>query len=566
MSCLLIHFQLFIANWWMLLTTQDKWPILFTAIQGVLYLLYPFSGIVSQVYLGYFKIINASMILFATSSFTMMLISVINLWKFDDYKVIFEHEYIYTITMILAVVFLITGLTALALYESNAIQFGMDQMIEASSHQLSSFIRWYFWCAHIGPTLMIYLAMGVIVYSFNCTIQDFYYEAIHILFLIALFSSCIQLPLSVIGITACIYYKRNFRIERASSNPLRLIFDILKYSYQHKHPERRSAMTYWENDIPSRIDLGKHKYGGPFSYEQVESVKTVLRLLLLMVSLIGFHLSGGGYSLASYIMNTAGCPTIAPYLMLIGNPTHIAYLMASIGVPLLEALNKCKIWQSINLLKKMWIGLFICLLNEALQSLYIIILQENEFQCPETELLLLSSSQVPVALECLAANVYMISDNTSCHHFCSSPPVSDAVINLSVIIMILYGLSYVLVFTTVLEFICAQSPNETKGLLVGVWYSMLSIRIAVMNTIETQVIMDTIQWNVYHGIKGFLMFLSLTVFSLVCKSYKYRERNEIVSEQAMIEAQYERELLINSADPEYETSTSESYNSDNSET
>ena len=29
-------------------------------------------------------------------------------------------------------------------------------------------------------------------------------------------------------------------------------------------PERRSAFTYWEEDIPRRIDLGKSKYGGPF--------------------------------------------------------------------------------------------------------------------------------------------------------------------------------------------------------------------------------------------------------------------------------------------------------------
>ncbi len=226
MSCLLIHFQMFIANWWMLLNMQDKWPILFTAIRGVLYLLYPFCGIVSQAYMGYFKVINASLVLFAASSFTMILLSIINLWSFDEK---FEDEYIY-ITVTLVVVIQITSLIALALYESNAIQFGMDQLVEASSQQLSSFLRWYFWCAHIGPTLMIYLVMGVIVWSSNCTIRDFYYGSLHTLFLILLISSCIQLPLSVIGIVACIYYKCNFRIERASSNPLRLIYDVLKYT------------------------------------------------------------------------------------------------------------------------------------------------------------------------------------------------------------------------------------------------------------------------------------------------------------------------------------------------
>ena len=133
--------------------------------------------------------------------------------------------------------------------------------------------------------------------------------------LILLVSSIIHVPASLIGIAASIYYKRHFSIEQSSSNPLRLIYDVLKYSYHHKYPERRSSMTYWENDIPSRIDLGKHKYGGPFTYEQIESVKTVLRLLLLMISLFGFHLSGEGYSLSTYIMNTAGCPTIAPYLV-----------------------------------------------------------------------------------------------------------------------------------------------------------------------------------------------------------------------------------------------------------
>ena len=34
-------------------------------------------------------------------------------------------------------------------------------------------------------------------------------------------------------------------------------------------------------DIPPRIDLGKSKYGGPFTTEQVEDVKTVLRLLAI---------------------------------------------------------------------------------------------------------------------------------------------------------------------------------------------------------------------------------------------------------------------------------------------
>ena len=56
-------------------------------------------------------------------------------------------------------------------------------------------------------------------------------------------------------------------ISQVSKKPLKIIFGVLTYSLKHKYPERRSAFTYWENDIPSRIDLGEEKYGGPFTYE-----------------------------------------------------------------------------------------------------------------------------------------------------------------------------------------------------------------------------------------------------------------------------------------------------------
>ena len=42
--------------------------------------------------------------------------------------------------------------------------------------------------------------------------------------------------------------------------------------------------TYWENNYPSRLELGKEKYGGPFREEDVEGgVMTVLRLLPMLI-------------------------------------------------------------------------------------------------------------------------------------------------------------------------------------------------------------------------------------------------------------------------------------------
>jgi hypothetical protein len=50
-------------------------------------------------------------------------------------------------------------------------------------------------------------------------------------------------------------------------------------------------MTYWEHTAPSRIDLGKKKYGGPFTEDEVEDVKVFWRILGTIFSTFGIHFS-----------------------------------------------------------------------------------------------------------------------------------------------------------------------------------------------------------------------------------------------------------------------------------
>jgi hypothetical protein len=70
-------------------------------------------------------------------------------------------------------------------------------------------------------------------------------------------------------------------------NPYSLVYRVIKFALRHKHPLQRSALTYWEDKIPSRIDLGKSKYGGPFTSEEVENVKTFFQLIKVLISLSG---------------------------------------------------------------------------------------------------------------------------------------------------------------------------------------------------------------------------------------------------------------------------------------
>ena len=91
------------------------------------------------------------------------------------------------------------------------------------------------------------------------------------------------LTLYVVVLLLFSYWKRRwFYSEPGRSNPYKTVYDIIKFVKNHKYPLRRSAFTYGDRYIPSRLDFAKERYGGPFSTEQVENVKTFFRILLVL--------------------------------------------------------------------------------------------------------------------------------------------------------------------------------------------------------------------------------------------------------------------------------------------
>ena len=170
--------------------------------------------------------------------------------------------------------------------------------------------------------------------------------------------------------------KKHFYIQRAGFNPFKNIYKVLKYSWKHKVPEHRSAFTYWEEDIPRRIDLGKNKYGGPFTNEEVEDTKTFLRILPLLLCLFGYHLAGHGYSAPIQLQRTS-CPSLPVLLLIVINPQHMTALVTVVGIPLyrlaiIKVILKVK---TVRMLTKMWLGLYLSLLQVVL---YIIVVVNHD--------------------------------------------------------------------------------------------------------------------------------------------------------------------------------------------
>ena len=55
--------------------------------------------------------------------------------------------------------------------EANAIQFGLDQLLEAPTPKLISFIHWYYWSQNVAGLVVFYTIAGgtIVVHEFGRT-------------------------------------------------------------------------------------------------------------------------------------------------------------------------------------------------------------------------------------------------------------------------------------------------------------------------------------------------------------------------------------------------------------
>ena len=69
-----------------------------------------------------------------------------------------------------------------------------------------------------------------------------------------------------------------------------------------------------------------------------------------------------------------------------------------------------------------------------------------------------------------------------------------------IIPQLLNGLSSLLVSMTVFEFICAQAPRTTQGLLIGLWYATFSIRYLAVGILDNLII-ERRSWLICEGVE-----------------------------------------------------------------
>ena len=443
---------------------SDGHHIVFDIGYCLFFLLFPFFGLLADVKVGRYTSIITGVYLTFFSWLTAGLCY--NIKNFLHYKVLF---------LILSGVGYLLQVIGYSCVRANIVQFNIDQAIGASGDKLSAIIYWH------SLSLPAIFCIFVIV---QCLINQFF---------------VVSYVLSGVAVSTVIVTNFLFKhwLDTTSYivNPVKLIAKVLNYARKNKYPRNRSALTYWEENYPSRLDLGKEKYGGPFTEEQVENVKVVIRLTPLFVGIVGllcaddvkwnsyYKLDEEFSLLDCFILKNALSTLVASFLILFYQ--LIIYPCFHNYIP--------------SMLKRIGVGLVFSLFT----TLYSVIM--------------------------LTCKNHFLFDTTS--------------YKAAIVSQCFYGIAFALIFPTSLAFTIAQSPHEMRGLMVGLWYAAQGVGYII--TINTKYLFlceeETICQSVYYFIaKSVIILIILIVFLVLASRYKLRVRENEVNIHLIAEEHYDR--------------------------
>ena len=376
---------------------------------------------------------------------------------------------------------------------TNIPPYGLDQLRDKPNTHARAFVHWIVWGLLLG--LVIGIGMG------SSNDPEFVLIAGVMTFLFISIALCLH---------AC-FYDYYELVGTQKNNPYKIVYNVLKYALYHKSPENRSALTYWENKIPSRVDLGKNKYGGPFSEEDVENVKTFWRIVAVLLSTFGlsipyYHVITSGVTI--YINTFEGAKTA-----LNGQGASALYLGLESQIILLIPLFELVI---IPLFPK--IEYFILKALRAIGVSYILIL---------------------IALLCMTVLEFVGHNVTS----------GDDLVQISFLYysipLVFAGLADALINLYVMEFIISQAPANMSGMIVGtLWF---------IRTLYVNIGRMFFFWNIGGPgrvscsfwvllIQIGICIIGMIIYIFVARWYQRRRKDEDYEVHAVVKATYDRFL------------------------
>ena len=390
---------------------------------------------------------------------------------------------------------------------TNIPAYGLDQLVEKSNTHKRAFIHWTVWGLFFG------FLIGYIAFV-EKSIYDA--ELLQITGIVVFVFTSLALCLHAW------FYNHYELVGIQKKNPYKMIYYTLKYAWYHKTPEKRSSFTYWENKLPSRIDLGKRKYGGNFSEEDVENVKAFLRIVAVLLSTFGFF--------------------IPYYHALIGLLTYVNSFEGATST--LNGYGSFALWQvfdSQNLLLIPVLELIIIPLFPKIEYFLLNPLRGIGFSYILILIALISMIGVNMVGHFITrGDVRCV---TSLH---SS---GDDLVQLSFLYfsipLLFSGLADTLSFIYGLEFICSQAPSNMSGMLVGIFWFLRAFYINIGCIFSLWDIGGPGKVSCSFWVLAFQVILcvvGLIVYIFVARWYQKRRKDEDYDVHAVVEATYDRVL------------------------
>ena len=496
-------------------------------------LIYPLSGFLADTYCGRYKAIMISFSVLLVAMLSLSISAVIGFTQ--NFDLSNEKRIVpFTLFVIISLLLITAGLAG---YQANIVQFGLDQLLEAPSRDLGLFIHWLMWTHTLGG-----FVIHVLFALLPCHLGND--DPFHSTWTSVLSSLPLVYLVVLIFLLIFICYNHSwFYSEPGQNNPYKMVYKVLNFAQKHKHPLRRSAFTYCDDEIPHRIDFGKERYGGPFTTEQVENVKTFLRIVLVLVTLgpvfmlevpasyyifpfFALHIS------KSVELRNESCESVPRWVIL--ESGGLGYIVSILFLPVY-------IWVIYSLLQnripkilcRLWCAFVMALVG--VTSMLVIdlvghILYKHNTKSPGQN------------------GMCMFTIGLGKGHMPLNVPST-----VNIIPSLFLNLGFLLVQITAFEFISAQSPISMKGLLVGVYFAIKGVfqaisAVSVVPFALQRIWTDKLSKNppVTNCAFGYYLFtitvavVGLILFSVVVKRYRYRQRDERPYDQRFAEQYYQR--------------------------
>ena len=482
------------------------------AVNALILCLYPLAGLLADNMISRFKTIYHSSTFLLVLLILEGIIYAIVLILFHN---IDPEDYGITFRVLLSFISLLIAIT-FPLFFANIIQFGVDQLQDSPADHQSLFIYWFVW--------ILYAAMFITLAGSAITsITSLHYR--YIVQLAAPLSSSMVLLCIVLLI---VHYKKHwFIIDTARSNPYKLVYRVTKFAHQHKVPIRRSAFTYCEDDIPSGLDLGKSKYGGPFTTEQVEDVKAFYGICKVLFSLgIVFFLdivSGPLFTEFAHIsednMNTHGKIEYLLQFIFLKKGLLSSLLVVSI-VPVYVIFIRPCCHHHLSILKRIGIGIVLFILSVVCTIVTGATIHRNN----STQIYYMDSDWVANDIDSYMGEA---------HHYRAMALVPQQCLS---------ALSVLFIYPALNEFICAQSPHSMKGLFIGLSFAikglfefLSSVLFFLFLSLRSHV-----NSEVYYMVHLVVGVVGLAVYVYAARKYKLRERDEPCHVRRFVEEYYSK--------------------------